>query len=92
MATPKDSSAGPQRPATSKPVSEPDTSSAPRRLRQIDVPKGGPGQTWVDLTKDEVDKHMHADAHSKDKNKNKETGWSLAGMLRVALRRLIGRT
>lgn len=92
MATPKDSSTGPQRPASSKPVSKPHASSAPPRLRQISVSKGGPGQTWLNLTKDEVEKHMHADSKSKDRDKDKETGWSLTGRLRVALRRLIGRT
>jgi hypothetical protein len=93
MSIPKKPLTGPQHPANAKPAPKPHASSPPARLRGgINVPKGGPGQTWLNLTKDwmnlkkeEVDDSLRAQPQSQDR----EVPRSLLGKLVAAIRWLI---
>lgn len=71
MSIPKKSLTGPQHPANAKPAPKPHASSLSTRPREV---KGGPGQTWINLTKDwmnlkkeEGDDSLRAHPQSQDR-------------------------
>ncbi len=68
MSIPKKSLTGPQHPANAKPTPKPHASSPPARLQApVELPKAGPGQTWINLTKEEGDDSLRAHPQSQDR-------------------------
>ncbi len=85
MPIPKKPSTGPPQPANTKPAPKPRANSDPVRLRAgAKVPKGGPGQTWFGLMKQDVDEYLRTYPQSQEG----KIGQSLLGKLVAAIRRL----
>jgi hypothetical protein len=81
------SSTLPQQPAKTEPAPK-STHSAPAHLRPgAKVAKGGPGQTWLNFTKKDVDDYLRSHQESQDKGTRMSLLGKLSGFIRRAVRR-----
>ncbi len=81
------SSTLPQQPAKTEPAPK-STHSSPVHLQQgVKVAKGGPGQTWLNLTKKDLDDYASSQQESQDKGTRKSLLGGLSGFIRRFARR-----
>jgi hypothetical protein len=77
----------PQQPAKTEPAPK-STRSAPAHLQQgVKMAKGGPGQTWFNLTKKDVDDYVSSHQEPQDKGTRKSLLGSLSGFIRRVVKR-----
>jgi hypothetical protein len=81
------SSTLPQQPAKTEPAPK-STHSAPAHLQQgVKITKGGPGQTWLNLTKKDLDEYARSHQEPQDKKARKSLLGSLSGFIKRAVKR-----
>lgn len=81
------SSTLPRQPAKTEPVPK-STHSARVHLQQgVKVAKSGPGLTWLNLTKKDLDDYVSSHQESQDKGARKSLLGTLSGFIKRAVRR-----